>query len=225
MQVEVEVTLPTAEELAPLIASAREHWRAHHSHAVALAVTLDKLYLRHAHLVAEVKNFSIWCERELGVPAATARGLTRQGRVLTILADAERVDLERPETCPSTSVLRALAKVKGQRGADQMVAVWDHAQSVAGRVTAQGVKDAERDMFHPRLPAPDKETPDHEGLYPGWDDEDEDDDGELADAVGFLVEEIERIGKLAHRDRDRALAQIGEVELELASLRALIEAA
>jgi hypothetical protein len=140
-----------------------------------------------------------------------------------LLAERGRVSLDDPASIPSSAPLRALAKVRGDRGDDEMVAVFDYTKSVAGeRVTEAGVRGSVRDLYHPRLPGPDAEIPDSERPHSDWSEDEEDEDDVLDDAVQIVVEEIDRFAQLAKRGDPRAIEQLEEVLVEVSNLRQLV---
>lgn len=144
---------PSQTEILPPALSKREAGKlettARHQHGrgtrelMRLCITLRRLQDGGAHLVRGYKNFGTYAEATFSdLSASAAQQASRQGHVLLVLAEAQRLSEDKPNAVIGATGARALASILNQHGQEVMVAVFDAAAQIATPVVKETVDRA-----------------------------------------------------------------------------------
>lgn len=153
--------------------------------SVQFAAELYRLQEGQAHLTRGFSNFGTYAENTFeGVSSVNAFAISRQGRILVILENHNRISLEgQGKNLPGTTGLRALAKIYKDFGEEAMLAVYDRALETGGKVIEETVLAATRELVAPKL---------HE-LGEGAEEEPEEEEGEDAEEPELPAKQRELI--------------------------------
>lgn len=155
--------------------------------SVQFAAELYRLQEGQAHLTRGFSNFGTYAENTFeGVSSVNAFAISRQGRILVILENHNRISLEgQGKNLPGTTGLRALAKIYKDFGEEAMLAVYDRALETGGKVIEETVLAATRELVAPKL---------HElgegAEEPTESEEDEEEEDRLPQKVEEMIDHI-----------------------------------
>jgi len=199
-----ELARRPSSEVAPksvrkLMAVATEHWTAIKTNSLKFCVDLRRLQDANAHELHGQTNFGSWAASEWDdLEPNLARKLSAQGRILLLLDEHGRINLEKESTYPGVSGIRALASIEARLGTDTMLRVFD---ACKGNVTSTAVNAACRLLMQPepvprrlpeQIPQPEFKP---EEFAEGWYSSIIEVTGEIADDAERLREMDEATGR------------------------------
>jgi hypothetical protein len=193
---------------------------------VQFAADLYRLQEGQAHLLRGFTNFGEYAESRFeGLRATNAMQISRQGRVLLVLEEAGKINIDKGENLPGTTGLRSLAKLLKDFGADAMIEIHDKA-ALSGKVTDERVAAAVAELIAPQLkhelgPASEPAEEDAEEDEAGYTEE----HSELLDKLSEIHDCLYALSDAITADKkERAKQRFDELVEEVRELEAALAA-
>lgn len=217
-------------EARPIIDYFKRQWRASETSGILAAVALRRLQDESVHTLYGFDRFGDFAQAKLGINESTARGVSAEGKLILTLVEAERIDLNDPDTFPGARALRGLRMVSKDR--EHLLAVFDNARGLAaeegGRIQESHVANSIRALAPAATKAAELGTgddaPDEIDGEPVADDPPVDGEPDTATEYDHVIETLNALGRALRtatgRDVKAVLAMIDELRHDLAALEA-----